>query len=58
MNMQDIAGALGILTAVQQEYRVQPLGNLAIIGLLEAPSHGLASGAVDGKQLLMHGLFP
>ncbi|HEU5098987.1 MAG TPA: hypothetical protein VFU22_08210 [Roseiflexaceae bacterium] len=52
-----MADGLSILAAVEQENRVQTLGDATIIGLLEAPPHIFTLGATQGKQLLAHVLF-
>ena len=57
MDVQDTADRLGILTAVQEQNRVQALGNTTIISLFETAPHVLALGVAQGKQLLAHDPF-
>src|SRR5689334_16638145 len=49
MDMQALADGLGILAAVQEQNRVQALGDAVIIGLFEASPHILRLGAAEGK---------
>jgi hypothetical protein len=56
MHMQNTANGLCVLAAVQEQDRVQTLGDAAVIGLFEATPHFLALGTAQGKQLLTHRL--
>lgn len=58
MHMQNLTDGVPILTGVQQQDRVQPFRNPMIVGLLEAPPHGIALAGREGKQAWAHGQAP